>query len=241
VGNPGLRPVVVLSRLGALATLAMAASAAGSDAPADAAVDALRQRILAHAALQPGMVVAEIGVGHGWFVFRAAEAVGSKGTVYGTDIDRDAIAALQAQLPQINPNAGHVDLRLCRDPRDTALDDLPDGAVDVVLMVDSLCFDASEPRERNIAYLRRFLRVLRPGGRLIHHMDCLCGAMPDAVVAQFREAGFAPSVESVDVGDDIASADPNWRCASAEARTRHAFVAVFRKPAASSVQGAPTP
>jgi SAM-dependent methyltransferase len=233
---------------GALVALQVACGAATQDGPADtgpAVVDAMRERILAHLALRPGMVVAEIGLGRGWFVFRVAEAVGPSGVVYATDIDPEAIASMQEQLAHINPAAGHVDLRLCHDARDTALDNLPDAHVDVVLMVDSLCFDADESRERNVAYLRRFLRILRPGGRLVHHMDCRCDIAPDAVVAQFTDAGFSPRVESVDVPTVPTSANPSSPCLTDAARRRQAFVAVFRKPGATTdttaAHGAPVP
>lgn len=176
------------------------------------------------------MVVAEIGVGPGWFVVRVAEAIGPTGVVHGTDIDPEAIASLRPKLPELRQPAGRVDLRLCCDPRDTALDDLPADHVDTVLMVDSLCFDAHEPRASNVAYLGRFLRVLRPGGRLVHHMDCRCEVSPDAVVAQFIDAGFSPQVELVDVPLDQALINPSWRCRTEVERQRHAFVAVFRKP-----------
>lgn len=191
-------------------------------------LDQMRERILASLDLQPGMKVAEIGIGPGWFVVRVAERIGANGIVYGTDIDEQRIAALRERLPQIGP--GQVALRLCRDGRDTALDDLPDGHLDVVLMIDSLCFDAEYPLEQNVAYLRRFLRVLRPGGRLVHHMDCRCDVTLDGVAAQFAAAGFAPRFESFDVGHGPIESEPDWPCRSALERQRHAFVGVFRKP-----------
>jgi len=200
------------------------------DEHAPAPVDAMRERILAHLKLRPGMRVAEIGLGRGWFVFRAAEAVGPKGVVYATDIDPEAIGAMRQELPHINPKAGRVDLRLCRDGRDTALDDLPPGHVDIILMVDSLCFDGHERREVDRAYLQRFLRVLRPGGRLVHHMDCQCNATLESVRTQFADAGFSPRVETLDVLPNPASIDANWRCQTEAARQRQAVVAVFRKP-----------
>jgi ubiquinone/menaquinone biosynthesis C-methylase UbiE len=193
-------------------------------------IDAMRERILAHLSLERGMKVAEIGVGGGWFVVRVAEAIGPDGIVYGTDIDPGAIAKVRKKLPDLKAGAARVDLRLCRDGRDTALDDLPDHHLDLILMVDSLCFDAGEPREKNVAYLARFLRVLRPGGRLVHHMDCRCDASQEAVIAQFTDAGFSPRGESFDVSPDPASIEPDWPCRTEAQRRRHAWAGVFRKP-----------
>ena len=192
-------------------------------------VEAMKEQVLAVVAPTPGMVVAEIGVGGGWFVVRVAEAVGPNGVVYGTDISAQALDAVRGKLPYLAPGAGRVDLRLCRDDRDTALDDLPDNHVDTVLMIDSLCF-AEHPRARNVEYLRTFLRILRPGGRLVHHMDCQCGVTVDAVVALFADAGFTANIETLDVDPDPISVEPSWPCRSEVERARHAFVGVFRKP-----------
>jgi SAM-dependent methyltransferase len=227
-----LRSATLLA-IGALVALALMSSTANAAGPAGAGpplVDAMRERILAHLMLRPGMVVAEIGVGGGWFVVRVAENVGPNGVVYGTDIDPTAIAKVRERLLGLKPGAARVDLRLCRDGRDTALDDLPANTVDIVLMVDSLCFDAGEPRERNVTYLGRFLRLLRPGGRLVHHMDCRCDVTPDTVIAQFTDAGFSPRVESLDVTPAPDLIDPSWPCRTETERTRHAYVGVFRKP-----------
>jgi ubiquinone/menaquinone biosynthesis C-methylase UbiE len=199
--------------------------AAGQGAPI---VDLMRERILAHLDLKPGMKVAEIGVGPGWFVMRVAERIGTDGIVYGTDIDPKRIEALKARLPDIGP--GRVELRLCRDGRDTAIDDLPDGSLDLVLMIDSLCFDAEYPRASNVEYLRRFQRALRSGGRLVHHMDCRCDVTIEGLAAQCVDAGFSPRFETLDVAPDPAHLDASWPCRSEAERTRHAFVGIFRKP-----------
>lgn len=226
---------------GALTALAIACTTASADGQLNRSpslIDALKERILAHLALKPGMVVAEIGTGGGWFVIGAAEAVGPTGVVYGTDIDPEAIATVAQEVRDLRPTAGRVELRLCRDERDTALDDLASNSIDVVLMIDSLCFDSHEPRARNLAYLRRFLHLLRPGGRLVHHMDCKCDVSPDDLLALFTDAGFSPRLEAVDVSPDPALIDANWSCRSEAERKRHALLAVFRKPVATVRPGA---
>jgi SAM-dependent methyltransferase len=200
-------------------------------APADpghgddrAAVDALRGQILQALQLEPGMRVAEVGLGRGWFVSRIAEAVGPRGVVYATDIDPGAVRAME-QMPR-HPQGGAIRVRLCRDSRDAALDDLPDDDLDVVLMVDSLCFDEPARYDGDAAYLRKFLRVLRPGGRLVHHMDCHCAVQPVAVLRLFAAAGFA-------TGETMAAADsPVFStCRTGIERQRASFVAIARKPA----------
>lgn len=220
----------------ALVFASVSAEAEGDRGPA--AVDALRERILAHLAVKPGMTIAEIGIGGGWFVTRLATAVGPHGVVFGTDIAPEAIAAVARGIPDLPSTAGRIDLRLCRDGRDTALDDLPDNHLDIVLMVDSLCFDAKEPRARNVDYLRRFQRILRPGGRLVHHMDCHCPVSPEELTALFTEAGFSPGIESIDASAEQALIGAEGLCPSPEQRKRHALIAVFHKAVPDTGVGA---
>jgi SAM-dependent methyltransferase len=109
------------------------------------------------------------------------------------------------------------------------LDDLPDGHVDVVLMVDSLCFDGRGSRQRDVEYLRRFLRILRPGGRFVHHMDCRCEVSVGAIDELLSDAGFTRR-EPLDVSPDPKRVDPSWLCQTQLQRKRHAWLGVFQKP-----------
>lgn len=193
-------------------------------------IGGMKEKILAQLALKPGMTLAEVGAGQGWFVFRAAELIGPKGKVYATDIDPDVVTSLRQQLRHISPTSAPVDVRLCREDRDTAVDDLPDDHVDVLLMVDSLCFDTHVSRERNVEYLRRLLRILRPGGRFVHHMDCRCDVSLEAIDALLRDAGFTPR-KPLDVSPDPKQIDPSWLCETPIQRERHAWLGVFEKPA----------
>jgi len=235
VGGPVSLVVAAL-----IATLAMGISVAGEQPAAEPQaelVGKMKERILAHLELKPGMTVAEIGAGGGWFVFRAAELIGRKGKFYATDIYPSVVTSLRQQLQHINPMAAPVDVRLCRDERDTALDDLPDDHVDVLLMVDSLCFDAPGSRQRDVEYLRRFLRILRPGGRFMHHMDCRCDVSPEAIDGLVREAGFTPR-RPLDVSPDPGPSEPNQLCQTEIQRKRHAWLGVFEKPLRPGQAGA---
>jgi precorrin-6B methylase 2 len=186
-------------------------------------VDLMRHALFDALALKPGMKLAEVGFGGGWFVTNAARALAPGGFIYATDVDPEAVGALRTR----EPLGVGVSLRLCNGPRDTALDDLPAGQVDVVTMVDSLCFSGDVPREENLAYLRRLLRILRPGGRLVHHMDCRCDTTPEAVTALFTDAGFSQKVEFVDLPAAV-GADPV--CQTDADRRRERFAPVFRSP-----------
>jgi SAM-dependent methyltransferase len=220
---------VALAAIVALATAIPVAGEQPAAEPQAELVGKMKEGILAHLALKPGMTVAEVGAGGGWFVFRAAELIGPKGKVYATDIDPEVVTSLRQRLRRMNPLAAPVDVRLCRGERDTALDDLPDDHVDVLLMVDSLCFDARGSRQRDVEYLRRFLRILRPGGRFVHHMDCRCEVSLEAIDELLREAGFTPR-EPLDVSPGPKRIEPGWLCRTQIQRKRHAWLGVFEKP-----------
>lgn len=196
---------------------------------APAQVDVMRRAVLAGLGLRPGMVLAEIGLGRGWFVLRAREPLGRQGRIYATDVDREAIDFMRRRLPRMNPDASPVELRLCRHPRDTGLDDLADDSVDVITMIDSLCFDGTMPHDDDVAYLRRFHRILRPGGRLVHHMDCGCRVTPEAVTALFVEAGFTPNAGTIEIRAPREPLDPTWACRRGPERARDLFVGVYGK------------
>lgn len=193
-------------------------------------IDAMRHHIFNHLMLSPGMRVAEIGAGRGWFTFRIAEAIGPSGTVYPTDIDRDAIDALEQGVKRKTANAARVEPRFCRTPRDTALDDLPESSIDLVLIVDSVCIeDLTARMDERIAYLRSLRRILRPNGRLVYHPDCRCGGESLAKSSRlpFERAGFVHSSEFPSLP---ASPDPGMPavCRSDRERERHRVIDVFR-------------
>lgn len=188
-------------------------------------VDRMRHAVLKSLALLPGMSVGDIGTGGGWFTRRIAVAVGKDGKVYGTDIDATTLSALR-NAPSLGDDAAPIRLSLVTSERDTGLDNLPDNSLDLILMIDSLCFDQRQPRQVEIGYLQKFLAVLRPGGRLIHHMDCTCETTVMDVTALFVDAGFkAPTIPQQLTCDEL-STDA---CPTAQAQARAKFVGVFQK------------
>lgn len=111
-------------------------------------------RMLQLAGLQPGERVLEIAAGTGLVTFRAAEAVGSDGTVLATDISEAMVrhvGALAAQRGATTVTAERMEAEELR---------LPDQSFDVVLCALGLMF-VTEP----VDSLREMHRVLRPGGR----------------------------------------------------------------------------
>ena len=113
-------------------------------------------RAIAALGIQRGSVVADVGAGSGYMSERLSAVVGPMGRVYATDIQPGMIDLLRARisrqgLTNITPVLGAVD-----DPR------LPDGALDLVLMVD-VYHELAAPQ----AVLARIRAALKPGGRLV--------------------------------------------------------------------------
>jgi ubiquinone/menaquinone biosynthesis C-methylase UbiE len=113
------------------------------------------RRAIEMMALRPTDVVADIGTGSGYFSFRIAEKV-PRGKVLAVDIQPEMLdlirkAAKDKGATNVEPVLGRED-----DPN------LPEGAVDVVLMVDAY-HEFEYPREMMLAVAR----ALKPGGRVI--------------------------------------------------------------------------
>ena len=112
--------------------------------------------LVAELALQPGMVVADIGAGTGHISRRMAARVESGGKVYAVDVQPEMIRILdglsrQSGLTQIQSVLGSAtDVKL------------PATSVDLAIMVD-VYHELEFPRE----VLTSIVRALKPGGRLV--------------------------------------------------------------------------
>jgi ubiquinone/menaquinone biosynthesis C-methylase UbiE len=104
-------------------------------------------------ALRPGERVLDLACGTGLVTFRAAEAVGSTGTLAATDIAEDMVARVSEEASR-RGIAG--DFRRM----DAEVLDFPDESFDAVLCALGLMYVA-EP----LNALREMRRVLAPGGR----------------------------------------------------------------------------
>ena len=115
----------------------------------------LPDRVVRALELQPSDVVADIGAGTGYFTFRLAPQV-PLGKVYAVDIDAQMLDIIRARMAEsgldnVEPVRGTV-----TDPN------LPDGAVDVALIVFSYP-QFSHPREM----MTNIFDALQPGGRAV--------------------------------------------------------------------------
>jgi ubiquinone/menaquinone biosynthesis C-methylase UbiE len=114
------------------------------------------ERVLAELELKPGMIVADVGAGSGYYSSRMAERIGPNGTVYALDIQPEMIDILRMQMKQ--GRVTNVKPILCTetDPR------LPAGTLDLALMVD-VYHEFEYPYEM----LAAIVKALKPGGRVV--------------------------------------------------------------------------
>lgn len=106
--------------------------------------------------LKPGMIVADIGAGVGYYSLKLASAVGASGKVYATDIQPGMIERLRANLAR--DGVRNVEPVLST-PTTTGL---PTASIDLMILVD-VYHEFAEP-QKMIAELRR---SLKPDGRLV--------------------------------------------------------------------------
>ncbi len=106
--------------------------------------------------LAPGMVVADIGAGSGYYATRMARRVAPTGRVYATDIQQGMLDIITRRvaaehLDNITTVLGGFD-----DPR------LPARALDLAIMVD-VYHELQAPQ----AFLQRLRESFKPDGRLV--------------------------------------------------------------------------
>jgi SAM-dependent methyltransferase len=177
---------------------------------------------LAHAGIQPGETVLDLGSGAGIDAFLAAREAGPAGRVLGVDMTPEMLE--KARDAARRHGFENVEFRLGE------IEHLPvaDASVDVVI---SNCVINLSPHKQQV--FREAWRALRPGGRLLvsdlvltrplpaavrqsveAYVGCVAGAaLRDDYLACVRSAGFADVqvVEENRYTVGAASATPEWR------------------------------
>lgn len=113
------------------------------------------KELVAALGLQPGMAVADLGAGTGYFVKRLAEAVGKDGVVYAVEVEPNLVAHLRERAERERTRNVVPVLASLDNPR------LPRRGLDLVLIVDT--FHHLDDR---LAYLRRLRASLTDRGRV---------------------------------------------------------------------------
>ena len=106
--------------------------------------------------LQPGMTVADVGAGIGYFSWRMAKRVGLEGRVLAVDIQIEMLECLKVELRKRHINNVEAVLGTPTNPR------LPPNSVDLALMVD--VYHEFQHPEAMIAKIRD---SLKKDGRMV--------------------------------------------------------------------------
>jgi len=106
--------------------------------------------------IKPGSVVADVGAGVGYHVWRLAEIVGPAGKVIAEDIQPEMLRMLDNNIRDRKLSNVQIVLGTEKDPK------LPAGQVDLVLMVD-VYHEFSDP----ISMMQNIKKSLKPDGRVV--------------------------------------------------------------------------
>lgn len=133
--------------------------------------------------IRPGMVVADIGAGEGYYTVRLAERVGRKGRVLAQDIDTRAINRLGGRVERERLENVSIKLGAPDDPR------LPKAGFDRIFLVH-MYHEVEEP----YAFLWRLRPALKPGGQVIvvdvDRPTDQHGISPQLLFCEFAQVGF---------------------------------------------------
>lgn len=112
--------------------------------------------VMDQAGVAPGMVVADIGAGEGYYTVRLSPRVGKKGRVLAEDIDPVSLSSLGDRVARDNLDNVSIQHGAEADPH------LPAASFDRIFMVH-MYHEVSEP----YAFLWHLRPALRPGGKVV--------------------------------------------------------------------------
>ena len=124
----------------------------------NASRDAIEQpeKVMEVTGVKPGMVIGEIGAGHGYFTFWLGKGVGELGRVYANDIDRSALASIERRRESEGVTNIETVLGTVEDPR------LPAAALDMVFIVN-----AFHDLEKPVELLANLVPALKPDAEVV--------------------------------------------------------------------------
>lgn len=113
-------------------------------------------RVLDEIGVEPGLTIADVGCGIGYFSLRLAKKVGKSGIVYASDIDSGALTFLKEKTERQNI----TNLKIIQGKEDDPL--LPDSSINIVLIVNTVHL-IDQPSE----YLSNLKSCLQPDGNVV--------------------------------------------------------------------------
>lgn len=148
------------------------------------------EEVMAAAKITPGMTVADIGAGNGYYTVRLAERVGAKGRVLAQDIDGDAIDRLAARVQRERFDNVSIKLGASDDPR------LPENSFDRIFLVH-MYHEVTEPYaflwRLRIALARKGSTDGKPGQVIVVDSDRPIGQHgipPKRLFCEFEAVGY---------------------------------------------------
>lgn len=144
--------------------------------------------VVAAMAIAPGMTVADLGAGTGYFVSRLSKAAGATGAVLALDVETDMVEYMKQRAAR--EGWQHVTPQLTASDAPT----LVANSVDRILIVD-----VWHHLENRTAYAAKLAAALKPGGAVIvvdFEMDSPMGPgkamriLPAALAAELQTAGL---------------------------------------------------
>ncbi len=153
------------------------------------------QKVMEWASIAPGMTVADIGAGEGYYTVRLAGKVGDKGRVLAQDIDNGALQRLGERVNRDRLDNVAIKPGATDDPR------LPNNSFDRVFLVH-MYHEVSEP----YPFLWRLRPALVKGGEVIvvdrDRPTDAHGIPPKQLFCEFEAVGFRLKgfVERLEVG-----------------------------------------
>lgn len=143
---------------------------------------------------RPGMQIADVGAGGGYFSFRFARDVGAQGHVWSVDVDGRATSKIAWEAHA----RGVSNLTAVRVRRG----ELGLGALslDAVAMLETGALNTCEPGNK-VHYLEQIAMALRPGGHFVFHEVTIDSGNPDV-------AGDTRGCRSATADEVIALARP---------------------------------
>lgn len=149
-----------------------------------------RERVLDACEIHPGMTVADVGAGTGFYSRLFASSVGKQGWVYAVDISPRFLEHINTKSQQ--DNVSNVTSVLCSD-RSVCL---PPESVDVVFICDT--YHHFEFPQKTLASIHR---ALKPGGRLIMiDFERIPGRSREFLIGHVRAGKEVFQQEIVDAG-----------------------------------------
>ncbi len=141
------------------------------------------RKVMDMAGLEPGMTVADIGAGEGYYTVRLSDRIGPNGRVLAQDIDADALKRLGTRVERERIDNVSIKLGDIDDPK------LPAASFDRIFMVH-MYHEVSEP----YAFIWRLRPALKPGGQVIvvdvDRPTTDHGIPPDLLFCEFATAGY---------------------------------------------------